>query len=36
MATGTQLVLNGTACDTWQSPDVKNIAFNFPCEIIVE
>jgi hypothetical protein len=36
MATGTQLVLNGTACDTWQSPNVKNIAFNFPCEIIVE
>jgi len=36
MATGTQLVLNGSACDTWQSPNVKNIAFNFPCEIIVE
>jgi hypothetical protein len=36
MATATQLVLNGKACDDWRDPDNKNIAFNFPCEIIVE
>ena len=36
MATATQLVLNGSACDAWRDPNAKNIAFNFPCEIIVE
>jgi hypothetical protein len=36
MATETQLVLNGSACDAWRDPNAKNIAFNFPCEIIVE
>jgi hypothetical protein len=36
MATATQLVLSGSACDAWRDPNAKNIAFNFPCEIIVE
>lgn len=35
MANQTQLVLNGTACDTWRMPDVNDIAFNFPCNTII-
>jgi hypothetical protein len=36
MVTDTQLQLFGPACDAWRDPDAKDIAFNFPCEIIVE
>ena len=36
MASETQVVLNGSACDAWRAPNVQNIAFNFPCEIIVD
>jgi len=36
MVTDTQLQLFGPACDNWRNPNVKDIAFNFPCEIIVE
>jgi hypothetical protein len=35
MASASQLVLNGTACDNWKKPDVKDIAFNFPCKTII-
>jgi len=30
-----QLELTGSECARWRMPMVKNIAFNFPCEIIV-
>ncbi len=30
-----QLELTGTACTNWRLPASKNIAFNFPCDIIV-
>jgi hypothetical protein len=36
MTTDIQLALFGSACDTWRNPNVKNIQFNFPCEIIVD
>lgn len=35
MASQTQLVLNGTACDTWRNPDNNKIDFNFPCNTII-
>jgi hypothetical protein len=35
MASQTQLVLNGAACDTWRMPDVNDISFNFPCKTII-
>jgi hypothetical protein len=36
MTSASTLQLFGTACDKWRDPNAKNIAFNFPCEIIVE
>ena len=36
MTTDTSCELFGSACDAWRNPNAKNIAFNFPCEIIVE
>ena len=30
------LQLFGSACDTWHNPANKNIAFDFPCDIIVD
>jgi len=30
------LELFGSACDTWHNPNNTNIAFDFPCDIIVE
>jgi hypothetical protein len=36
MTTDIQLQLFGSACDAWRDPNAKNIAFNFPCEIIVD
>ena len=36
MTTDIQLELFGSACDMWRNPNVKNIQFNFPCEIIVD
>jgi hypothetical protein len=35
MASPTQLVLSGMACDTWRMPNVNDIAFNFPCKTII-
>jgi hypothetical protein len=35
MSSASQLVLNGTACDTWRMPDNNDIAFNFPCKTII-
>jgi len=35
MASPTQLVLNGKACENWRMPDIKDIAFNFPCKTII-
>jgi hypothetical protein len=35
MASQTQLVLNGTACESWRMPDNNDIAFNFPCNTII-
>jgi hypothetical protein len=35
MASETQLVLNGAACDTWRTPENDDIAFNFPCNTII-
>jgi hypothetical protein len=35
MASATQLVLNGTSCDTWRMPEVNDIDFNFPCKTII-
>jgi hypothetical protein len=36
MTSASTLQLFGPACDKWRDPNAKNIAFNFPCEIIVE
>ena len=30
------LELFGSACDKWHNPANKNIAFDFPCDIIIE
>jgi hypothetical protein len=35
MPTGTQVVLNGTACATWRTPASAAIDFQFPCDILV-
>ncbi|HET9953457.1 MAG TPA: vWA domain-containing protein [Polyangiaceae bacterium] len=35
MASATELVLKGTACETWRSPDNNDIDFNFPCKAII-
>ncbi|MFZ5892303.1 MAG: vWA domain-containing protein [Myxococcota bacterium] len=35
MASASQLVLNGTACETWRSPNNNKIDFNFPCDAII-
>ncbi len=35
MGSATQLVLNGSACENWRKPEVKDIAFNFPCKAII-
>ena len=35
MMSQTQLVLNGTACDTWRAPESEDIDFNFPCNTII-
>jgi hypothetical protein len=35
MASETQLVLEGAACDLWRQKESKEIAFDFPCEVIV-
>jgi hypothetical protein len=36
MINETTLQLFGGACDTWHNPANKNIAFDFPCDIIVD
>ena len=33
--TPSTLVLNGTACKTWQHPDNNDINFAFPCSTII-
>ena len=33
--TNSQLELSGSACTNWRLPDNKNIAFDFPCDIII-
>jgi hypothetical protein len=35
MASATQLVLNGTACDKWRMPNNNDISFDFPCKSII-
>ncbi|HVJ16214.1 MAG TPA: vWA domain-containing protein [Polyangiaceae bacterium] len=35
MASETQLVLEGAACDLWRQKESTEIAFDFPCEVIV-
>jgi hypothetical protein len=35
MLTDTELELVGDACAGWRQPDVTDIMFNFPCEIII-
>jgi hypothetical protein len=35
MSGPTTLVLNGTACTTWQTPNNNDIMFNFPCSTII-
>jgi hypothetical protein len=35
MASETQLVLEGSACDLWRQKDSDDIVFDFPCEVIV-
>jgi len=35
MSTATQLILNGTACDTWRMPANNDISFDFPCKSII-
>lgn len=35
MPNETQLVLEGAACETWRLKKSKNIAFDFPCEIVI-
>jgi hypothetical protein len=35
MMSQTQLLLNGTACDTWRLPEKDDISFNFPCNTII-
>jgi hypothetical protein len=35
MATETELVLEGAACEEWKKPENTNIHFDFPCEVII-
>jgi hypothetical protein len=35
MATETELVLEGAACEIWKNPENTNIHFDFPCETII-
>jgi hypothetical protein len=35
MASASQLVLNGAACDNWRKPNNNKIDFNFPCSTII-
>jgi hypothetical protein len=35
MSGPTTLVLNGSACTTWQTPNNNDIMFNFPCSTII-
>jgi len=35
MTSPSQLQLFGSACDKWRDPNVTDIKFNFPCEIII-
>jgi hypothetical protein len=35
MSSQTQLLLNGTACKTWETPGNDNIDFQFPCQSII-
>jgi hypothetical protein len=35
MSSATELVLNGTACDTWRMPNNDMIHFGFPCSTII-
>ena len=35
MTSPSQLQLFGPACDAWRDPNVTDIKFNFPCEIII-
>jgi hypothetical protein len=35
MASATQLVLNGTACEKWRMPSNNDISFDFPCKSII-
>ena len=35
MSAAEQLVLSGTACKTWQTPNNNDISFSFPCSTII-
>ncbi len=35
MSGPTTLVLNGSACTTWQTPNNNDISFAFPCSTII-
>jgi hypothetical protein len=35
MASETQLVLEGAACDLWRQRASRGIAFDFPCDVII-
>jgi len=35
MSSATQLILNGTACDDWRTPNTNDISFDFPCKSII-
>ncbi|MGC4091046.1 MAG: vWA domain-containing protein [Polyangiaceae bacterium] len=35
MASASQLVLNGSACESWRLPTNNKIDFNFPCDTII-
>lgn len=36
MTSPTELQLFGSACEVWRDPATTDIAFNFPCDVIVE
>jgi len=35
LSSGTQIILNGTACTSWRMPNNNDIAFDFPCKSII-
>ena len=35
MASATELILNGAACDKWRMPNNNDISFDFPCKSII-